>query len=1204
MLLKAKALVDAVDRDGSSPLHVACYVGGLASVKALVQAGANLNLADERGHTPLHKACFSGNPTIVQFLLQNGALPQSSNKLKQTSLHIAALLGKAKALAVLLEASGLRLDTIDANKNTPLHAAAAANQVQALQALLSKGASMVEKDWAGRTALHLAAAVGSEGCATLLVANGALVDALDDDRCTPLHHAAFAGHTQVVQMLVQKGADPDARDSSGMTAIGKACANGRMAVVELLLYETKHRGLTMDHLPIAESILCAAVGGATSVADLLLSQNANAEFAWPDDGCSALTKAAFHGHVDLVRLLVEKYHVSLEGTPLHAAAHSGHLEIMQMLLQWGCSVNVLDAQGGTAVFNAAYNGHVACVSRLIEAGVDVNVKDARGNLALHVAARNGHVEVVELLLAKAPESAAVPDRLGMLGLHHAIGHPKCVLFFLEKSLEAAQHMDHQDLTGWTPLHRAIGMNKAQDSIALIKAGASLELRDKNGKAPLELPHSLTEALAEVLEARARLGNRQQYEHAVKLFNEKPRLAVEYLKEQKLVRQGDDGAGDLGNFLATAKGLDLQALGEFISEPGDFAALVLDHYLSHFHFTGQTLEQALRAYLLTFRLPGEAQRISRVMEGFASRFHLDNPDMFSHEDTAFMLSFSMIMLQTDAHNPAVKKEKKMTKQQFIANNRGIDQGRDLPVEMVGQIYDNILASPIKMETGAHSDLTLSSVETTGYLKIRAETRRWAKQWVVLRDNCIYYFASERDKQPQGIIPLENLDVRKLEASPLQFEIVCPPVKGETAAPFNRYVKACKMEKGGVVEPDLVSSFQFEASAEQEADHWVAKLRSSIIGNPVRELIAQRRIAMHEASKTAQQFQSVATTHLAPQLAIALHMCTLASKGKEAVLAEYPSALCREPHAMLRYFLVTNETSKSQFVVLVSHLWRDFDECESWAESPTASALLNMCRVLKNNNVEEAMAASPLSSYPFRGIARKAFEMLSDDLHPEYGIFVFAYGIGGPLAPIVARALVRSKFKVRRVLTFGEPAIFTKRGVEKHQKLPYYRITHSRDAVACFFPGFQHAGKEVMVFSDGTVTIVPEGERDDSKGFAAKVVSSMYARVTKKVSATSGGILATSSRDTSGGGSWRAKRSPSTPEPKTSPTVHRPSDGLMSPTSPVRPSEGALNVSVISTENQSGFPFMLWEENRLTTYATLLKNPENMRVVFFESKRNEI
>lgn len=55
----------------------------------------------------------------------------------------------------------------------------------------------------------------------------------------------------------------------------------------------------------------------------------------------------------------------------------------------------------------------------------------------------------------------------------------------------------------------------------------------------------------------------------------------------------------------------------------------------------------------FRLPGEAQKIDRLMEKFAERFVHCNPDKFKSADVAYVLAYSVIMLNTDAHNPGVK-----------------------------------------------------------------------------------------------------------------------------------------------------------------------------------------------------------------------------------------------------------------------------------------------------------------------------------------------------------------------------------------------------------------------------------------------------------------------------------------------------------------------------------------------------------------------
>ncbi len=77
----------------------------------------------------------------------------------------------------------------------------------------------------------------------------------------------------------------------------------------------------------------------------------------------------------------------------------------------------------------------------------------------------------------------------------------------------------------------------------------------------------------------------------------------------------------------------------------------------------TIDEALRAFLLPFRLPGEAQKIDRLMEAFAERYVRDNPAAFRNADAAYVLSFAVIMLNTDAHNPLA--ERRLDKAAFVA-----------------------------------------------------------------------------------------------------------------------------------------------------------------------------------------------------------------------------------------------------------------------------------------------------------------------------------------------------------------------------------------------------------------------------------------------------------------------------------------------------------------------------------------------------------
>ena len=85
-----------------------------------------------------------------------------------------------------------------------------------------------------------------------------------------------------------------------------------------------------------------------------------------------------------------------------------------------------------------------------------------------------------------------------------------------------------------------------------------------------------------------------------------------------------------------------------------------------------------------------------MEKFAERFTEQNPEVFPTADVAFILAFSIIMLNTDLHNPAIKEDRRMTKEGFLRNNRGICDGQDLPEELLTSIFDRIKENPISLK----------------------------------------------------------------------------------------------------------------------------------------------------------------------------------------------------------------------------------------------------------------------------------------------------------------------------------------------------------------------------------------------------------------------------------------------------------------------------------------------------------------------------
>ncbi|GLD93380.1 hypothetical protein PINS_up001972 [Pythium insidiosum] len=173
-------------------------------------------------------------------------------------------------------------------------------------------------------------------------------------------------------------------------------------------------------------------------------------------------------------------------------------------------------------------------------------------------------------------------------------------------------------------------------------------------------------------------------------------SLEYVVAMNLVK---DTARDIASFLRIYHDLfDEADIGDYLGEGDeDFKDQVRLTYVRAISFKGMTLVESLRHFLTNggFRLPGEAQKIERMVEAFAQCYWQDCPSAFSSADTAMIIAYSIIMLNTDLHNPQVKKNK-MSKEQFVKNNRGIDNGKDLPRQLLEDIYDDIAQHPMHIK----------------------------------------------------------------------------------------------------------------------------------------------------------------------------------------------------------------------------------------------------------------------------------------------------------------------------------------------------------------------------------------------------------------------------------------------------------------------------------------------------------------------------
>ncbi|RYG65284.1 hypothetical protein EON64_12250, partial [archaeon] len=136
----------------------------------------------------------------------------------------------------------------------------------------------------------------------------------------------------------------------------------------------------------------------------------------------------------------------------------------------------------------------------------------------------------------------------------------------------------------------------------------------------------------------------------------------------------------------------------------FHQALLAEYVKSFSLEGHGLMDCVRIFLSAFRLPGEAQQIDRILVAFSERCHAQSREgqsgLVENAEVAYLLCFSIIMLNTDRHNANIKVEKKMTLEQFIRNNlnygKDVNQTRPLPREFLEEIYASISSQPIRTE----------------------------------------------------------------------------------------------------------------------------------------------------------------------------------------------------------------------------------------------------------------------------------------------------------------------------------------------------------------------------------------------------------------------------------------------------------------------------------------------------------------------------
>jgi ankyrin repeat protein len=442
-LLKQGADINTARADGLTALHAAVYAERAEVVDALLRAGAKAAAGNRYGVTPLYLAAVNGNPDMIRRLLDAGADPNSVDAGGETALMTAARTGNPAALRLLIE-RGARVDTREPEfQQDALMIAVREDHTAAVEVLLAAGASPNAQTRKGPTPAFVPPCKGT-GCGSegVGINRGGLPDrgrrAEAKGGMTPLLYAARDGRPGSAQRLIAAGADLELPDANGIRPLLMAALNNKLDVARLLM--SKGANVNGDDF-WGRSPLWAAVEYRN------LDMNNVEQDAPKDNGVDRAPILAF------IKELIDA------GANVNARTR----EVFPPR-RWLYSLNDVswvDFTGQTPFLRAALSGDTATMRLLVQRGADPNLPTLAGTTPLMAAA--GVNWVVAQTYTESPQ--ALVDAVNLC-------------------LELGADINATNSMGLTALLGAANRGSNDLIELLVKRGARLDVKDKEGRTPL------------------------------------------------------------------------------------------------------------------------------------------------------------------------------------------------------------------------------------------------------------------------------------------------------------------------------------------------------------------------------------------------------------------------------------------------------------------------------------------------------------------------------------------------------------------------------------------------------------------------------------------------------------------------------------------------------------------------------------------------
>jgi ankyrin repeat protein len=205
-----------------------------------------------------------------------------------------------------------------------------------------------------------------------------------------LEVAAEHGRLEIVKLFLNSGIEIDNNNHALALAFAK---------IDHVKWSIRANANNQDYLVTRKSLL----KDTNAIIHLLIEAGININ-AKDNRGRSALSFAAAQDNIKMVQQLIDMGAdvSSKKEMALFAAAETGNVDVVKLLLANNADVNVKSGWKRTALMTASKKGHIEIVRLLVAAGADLDCKEDgwRDMTALHYAIKEGHTEIALFLIER------------------------------------------------------------------------------------------------------------------------------------------------------------------------------------------------------------------------------------------------------------------------------------------------------------------------------------------------------------------------------------------------------------------------------------------------------------------------------------------------------------------------------------------------------------------------------------------------------------------------------------------------------------------------------------------------------------------------------------------------------------------------------------------------------------------------------------